>query len=153
MKPEIVLKPEFVEFIPEELEIETLYVSPKYRTLMHLCCCGCGRKVVTPLSPAAWKLTFDGVSITLHPSIGNWNLPCKSHYWIDRNRVVWAGQWTLSQIQAGHEAEARARAEYYGEELPKTEPQPTPPAPNHSKPVDASPPGGFWVRLWRRLFG
>ncbi|MDH2348718.1 DUF6527 family protein [Bradyrhizobium sp. SSUT77] len=24
---------------------------------MHLCCCGCGREVVTPLAPAQWRLT------------------------------------------------------------------------------------------------
>ncbi|MDH2356437.1 DUF6527 family protein [Bradyrhizobium sp. SSUT112] len=24
---------------------------------MHLCCCGCGREVVTPLTPAQWRLT------------------------------------------------------------------------------------------------
>src|SRR5438093_6385388 len=115
MKPEIVLKPEFVEFIPEELEERTLYVAAKYRTVVHLCCCGCGRKVVTPLSPVSWKLTFDGVSITLHPSVGNWNLPCKSHYWIDRNKVMWAGQWSQERIEAGRAAENRATAAYYGD--------------------------------------
>ncbi|WP_353963011.1 DUF6527 family protein [Streptomyces sp. NBC_00365] len=37
--------------------------------------CGCGRKVVTPLAPQEWKLTLDGVSVSLHPSIGNWSFP------------------------------------------------------------------------------
>jgi len=61
MNPEIVVTPEFVEYIPDELVARTLYIAAKYRTVVHLCCCGCGRKVVTPLSPAAWRLTFDGV--------------------------------------------------------------------------------------------
>ena len=120
---------------------------------MHLCCCGCGRKIVTPLSPAAWKLIFDGVSITLHPSVGNWNLPCKSHYSIDRNRVKWAGMWTPAQIEAGRSAEARGRAEYYGEELSKLEPGPAPTVPTVSCPADATPRDGLLRCLWRRLFG
>ncbi len=148
MKPEIVLKHEFVEFVPERLEGRKLYVAAQYRTVVHLCCCGCGRKVVTPLSPTAWKLTFDGVSITLYPSVGNWNLPCKSHYWIERNRVKWAGMWTPSQIETGRAAEARARADYYGEELPKMEPRPA-----AGSSADALPKDAFWRRLCRRLFG
>jgi hypothetical protein len=153
MKPEIELKPEFVEFIPDELEKHTLYVAAKYRTVVHLCGCGCGRKVITPLSPTAWKLIFDGVSITLYPSVGSWSLPCKSHYWIDRNRVRWAGMWTPNQIEAGRAAEAKARAEYYGEELPQAEPKPVPPVPTTGSPADAPPQDNFLRRLWRRLFG
>jgi hypothetical protein len=152
MRPEIELKPEFVEFIPDELEARTLYIAAKYRTVVHLCCCGCGRKVVTPLSPAAWKLTFDGVSITLSPSIGSWNLTCKSHYWIERNRVRWAGMWAPSQIEAGRASEAWAIAEYYGEELPKTGAQPASQVSNAGKSAYSSPSAGFWSKLWRRLF-
>jgi hypothetical protein len=151
MKLEIVLKPEFVEFIPEELEERTLYVAAKYRTVVHLCCCGCGRKVVTPLSPVSWKLTFDGVSITLYPSVGNWNLPCQSHYCIENNRVRWAARWTRSQIEAGRSAEERARAEYYGEQLPRSQHVP---GSNIATPegIAEARPKGLWRRLWRRLF-
>ena len=42
---------EFVEGIPERLEEGVLYVSILYATAMHLCACGCGREVVTPLTP------------------------------------------------------------------------------------------------------
>jgi hypothetical protein len=100
-----------------------------------------------------WNLTFDGVFITLHPSVGNWNLPCKSHYWIDRNRVKWAGMWTSDQIEAGRAAEARTRAECHGEEIPNTEQRPAPPVPTASSPAEARPRDGFWRRLWRQLFG
>ena len=44
----------------------------------------------TPLNPEAWEMTFDGRSIFLYPSIGNRSLPCRSHYWIRRNRIQWA---------------------------------------------------------------
>ena len=103
------LRHEFVECIPEHPDEGTLYVSVTFATAVHKCCCGCGREVVTPLSPAAWALTFDGETVSLDPSIGNWNLPCRSHYWIRRNRVEWAGRWSPKQISAGRASDARAR--------------------------------------------
>ncbi|MBX3118544.1 MAG: hypothetical protein KF784_05735 [Fimbriimonadaceae bacterium] len=80
---------EFVESFPESLEHGKLYVSMRYRTAAHLCACGCGRKVVTPIRRGAWKLEFDGESITLFPSIGSSNLPCRSHYFIRDGLVKW----------------------------------------------------------------
>src|SRR5438552_17283673 len=114
MKPEILLKHEFVEFIPEELKERTLYISEKYGTAVHKCCCGCGHEVVTPLSPAGWQLTFDGKSVSLYPSIGSWSLPCQSHYFITKNKVVWAPQWSKEQIARGRALEARAKDRYFG---------------------------------------
>lgn len=93
------IRPEFVEFIPKLLEPGVLYVSEKYRTASHLCACGCGEKVVTPLSPADWHLSMDGGKVSLHPSIGNWNYACKSHYWIRRNAISWAGGMSKGQIE------------------------------------------------------
>ena len=106
------LKHEFVEYIPEVLKPGILYVSVQHSTLAHSCCCGCGREVVTPLSPAAWSLIFDGASVSLHPSVGNWNLPCQSHYIIRRNQVLWAKKWSQRQIATGR-ARDRARAAAY----------------------------------------
>ena len=57
--------------------------------------------MVTPFSPTDWQLTFDGVSISLYPSIGNWSLACRSHYRIKRGKVQWAGQWSDEEIAAG----------------------------------------------------
>jgi len=48
------------------------------------------RKLSQPLGPTDWKLTFDGESVSLYPSVGNWNFPCQSHYWIQENKVRWA---------------------------------------------------------------
>ena len=89
---------EFVEFIPRELEEGKLYVSTTYATAVHRCCCGCGSKITTPLAPSEWKLTFDGETVSLTPSIGNWSFPCQSHYWIRRNSIDWAGQMSPEQI-------------------------------------------------------
>ena len=31
-------------------------------------------------------------------SIGNFNLPCQSYYWIRADKIVWARPWTREQI-------------------------------------------------------
>ena len=93
------LKHEFVEFIPDQLEEGKLYVSIEYATVAHKCCCGCGKEVVTPLSPTDWKLIFDGKFVSLDPSIGNWSFQCKSHYWIRNGRVQWALQWSQETLR------------------------------------------------------
>jgi hypothetical protein len=87
-----------------------LYVCIPYTTVVHRCCCGCGREVVTPLGPTDWRVTFDGETVSLEPSIGNWSFPCRSHYWIVRNRVRWARTWTSAEIDAGRSSNALAKA-------------------------------------------
>lgn len=94
------LRHQYVEYIPERLAPGVLYISKRFRTASHLCCCGCGLKVVTPLNPAKWSLTDHGTSVSLSPSIGNWNYPCRSHYLINRNQVRWAGQISQRQVAA-----------------------------------------------------
>jgi len=94
------MKAEFVEFIPERLEPGKLYISRRYSTAVHLCCCGCGLEVVTPLNPAKWHLTESRGAVSLYPSIGNWSFPCKSHYWIAESRIRWAGKMSSEVIAA-----------------------------------------------------
>jgi hypothetical protein len=105
---------EFVEHIPSDLDDGKIYVSMTFATAIHKCCCGCGQEVVTPISPTDWKLIFDGQSISLYPSIGNWSLPCRSHYWIERNMVKWAPQWSQKRINAGRDHDAFAKERYFG---------------------------------------
>jgi hypothetical protein len=107
---------EFVETVPAHLKEETIYVSIRYATAVHKCFCGCGNEVVTPLSPTDWAVTFDGESVSLDPSVGSWNLPCRSHYWIDRNRVKWAPRWSRERIRIGRAADSFAKATYYNEQ-------------------------------------
>lgn len=114
MQREIILNHKFVEYIPKILEDGTIYVSIAFGTVVHKCCCGCGNEVITPLSPTDWELTFDGHSISLYPSIGNWSFPCQSHYWIKRNRVKWAPRWSQKQIEAGRLHDRLAKERYFG---------------------------------------
>lgn len=114
MKQDVVLTHEFVEFIPDELKQCTVYISIRFATVSHLCCCGCGNKVVTPLRPTDWRLIFDGKTVSLDPSIGNWSFPCRSHYWITHNRVRWAPQWSQERIEAGRAHDQLAKDNYFG---------------------------------------
>jgi len=107
------ITPRYVEFIPAALESGVLYISRKYKTATHLCCCGCGNKVVTPLKPGGWQLTDKAGEITLYPSIGSWNLPCQSHYWIRTNRVVLAPKWSKTQIEASRVSDRLERERHF----------------------------------------
>jgi hypothetical protein len=103
----------FVEFIPEQIEEGVLYISIEYCTAVHKCICGCGNEVVTPLSPTGWELTFNGKSVSLNPSIGNWNFECKSHYFISRNIIRHARRWDDWKIEEGRKEDKLKKEKYF----------------------------------------
>lgn len=145
MRAPMTLRHEFVESIPDVVQPGTVYVSIVYATAVHKCCCGCGQEVVTPLSPTDWKLVFDGETVSLDPSIGNWSFPCQSHYWITRDRVRWAEKWSKEEIAVGRAHDAAAKKSQFCEKPPSRSPI--------SEPKAAEPPpspGGLWkkVRSW-----
>jgi hypothetical protein len=108
-----------VHYMPKLLEAGILYLSEEFNTAAHLCACGCGQKVRTPLGPTEWTVRNDARGPTLRPSIGNWQLPCKSHYLITNGTVQWSNQWTDKQIHAGRQKEHARRAEYYEARKPQ----------------------------------
>jgi hypothetical protein len=89
----MILQHKFVTNIPDQLEDGVLYISIEHCIAIHKCICGCGNEVVTPFSPTDWSLTFNGKTISLNPSIGNWNFECKSHYWITNSKIEIARAW------------------------------------------------------------
>jgi hypothetical protein len=107
------IEPEFVEFVPDELQPGILYISMEYATASHLCCCGCGEKVVTPFTPTDWRMTYDGETVSLRPSIGNWEQDCRTHYVIDCNRVVEHGPWTRVQVERERARDHSAKTRHY----------------------------------------
>jgi hypothetical protein len=113
-----VLEHRFVERFPDVLEPGVLYVSLEYGSAAHSCCCGCGEEVVTPLTPTDWNITYDGEAITLHPSVGNWTLNCRSHYVIRRGKVIEAPSWTDAAIAAQRRRDRQAKALYFNQETP-----------------------------------
>lgn len=130
---------EFVEFIPDNLEAGVLYVSIAYATTAHLCMCGCGFEVTSPLSPQQWRMIFDGQTVSLSPSLGNWSFECASHYWLDRGAVDWAAKWSRSRIDSGRSA-TRLRIEMATHETRSTDPGST---------TDSKP--GWVRRFWAAL--
>ena len=141
----------FVELVPEQLEPNTLYISMAYATVVHSCLCGCRQRVVTPLTPTDWHLTYDGETVSLSRSVGNWSFPCKSHYWIERSRVHWAGAWSKAKIDANRARDLQVKRRYY--DSGRIEPE-SPFEPygelELARPTDEAP-GGWWRRLrrWR----
>ena len=85
------IEPVFVtEFMPDwkEFEQNKIYISEQYKSALHLCLCGCGEKVSTPITEGMWNLIKENNgSISLTPSIGNYQFNCKSHYIITKNKA------------------------------------------------------------------
>lgn len=140
------LEHRFVEHLPETLEPGILYVSMAYATAAHRCCCGCGEEVVTPFTPTDWSMTFDGETISLSPSVGNWQQPCRSHYVLKRSRVIKAGPWTPDQVSAEQARDRAAKAQFY--DMPTQESLPISPQVHASQPAPKGLLG--WIK---RLFG
>ncbi|MBN2068426.1 MAG: hypothetical protein JW739_02205 [Opitutales bacterium] len=113
----------FVEFIPQEIEEGVLYISVEYGTARHKCCCGCGSHVITPITPTDWKLIYDGETVSLSPSIGSWNLPCQSHYFIRNNKVIWAQKWSKKEISQGRMIDKRLKEAFYSKNITRSEVQ------------------------------
>lgn len=144
----------FVELIPKALEERILYVSIEHAVAVHLCACGCTRKVVTPLAPIHWKLIFDGRSVSLAPSIGNHAFPCKSHYWIEKDRVCWSRAMSPKEVAAVRARDERVRRQFYGEDKNENKVD-TPAQTNaaHATPVITQTPTPQPRAWWRRLLG
>lgn len=149
MTPNRKIEHEFVDFIPREMEEDKLYIAIEFATASHRCFCGCGSEVVTPLSPAGWQLTFDGETVSLTPSVGSWSLPCKSHYIIRKDTIVWAGLISDAEIEAVKRRDQRDLRRHLGlEPPPSVQMPPVIPAPQPKMPL---PKQSFWEQV-RRLF-
>ena len=107
--------PTFVGTLPHQLEEGRLYVSLRYRTVTHLCACGCGVEVNTPLHPTGWAITYDGVTVSLWPSVGNWSEECRSHYVIEKNIVRWSRSWSREEILSGRAKRRNDIKNYHGD--------------------------------------
>jgi hypothetical protein len=138
------LEHRFVQYIPEQLEPGIIYISMQYATAAHGCCCGCGEQVITPFTPTDWKLTFDGETVSLWPSIGNWNFACRSHYIIRRSQIIGAEPWDDERIDGGRRRNKGRKEKFYGKIENTEEPQ---------KPTEkvVGEDLGLWDRLKRKV--
>ncbi len=70
-----------VEFMPDIIQDNVVYISDQYGTAIHNCICGCGTKVAMPIGPGEWNYNIDqNDNLSMSPSVGNYQIPCKSHY-------------------------------------------------------------------------
>jgi hypothetical protein len=143
------LTPLFVETIPETVEPGVLYVSMSLASAIHLCACGCGQEVITPLSPTDWKLYFDGENVSLEPSIGNWGFPCRSHYWIREGKVRWSGSMSASEVGKGRGRDQQLKSDYY--EPKRATPECLPEVVNQEE--NKCPRQAWLARFWTKLHG
>lgn len=104
---------ERVRYMPKQLKPGILYVSEEFDIALHLCPCGCGSKIKTPLGPTEWSFQETDGGPSLDPSVGNWQQACQSHYWIYRGEIRWAKKWTPGQIASGRRHEEECRRAYY----------------------------------------
>lgn len=79
-----------VRRLPEVFEQGNLYVADDPPVAGHLCCCGCGERIVLSIGPLGWKYTEKAGRPSLSPMIGNLGLPCDSRYAIRDGEVIWA---------------------------------------------------------------
>ena len=98
---------DWVEDMPDEMERGKLYISVKHRLTEHLCACGCGAEVSLPLGNSEWWIVYDGDTVSFWPSVGNWRLPCKSHYLIRESKTQWCGPWSEKRILAGRKLDRK----------------------------------------------
>ena len=150
------LEHRFVRNVPRELDPGVLYISVEYATAVHSCCCGCGDRVVTPFTPTDWRMTFDGESVSLEPSVGNWNQKCRSHYVIRRNRVLEAGPWSIAQVEAERRRDKKAKAAYFGKTAdaqPSVVTQVDDRAPSTAVQETVHPSQSLWARVKSWLTG
>lgn len=104
---------EKVHYMPKQLEPGILYVSYEFETAAHLCACGCGKKIRTPLGPTEWAIKEDVAGPSLWPSVGNWQRPCRSHYIIRKGEIEWAPSWSDTQVRIGRANEERRRQTHF----------------------------------------
>jgi hypothetical protein len=102
-----------VKYMPKALSPGILYVSREFDAAAHLCACGCGEKIRTPLGATEWSVEETPDGPTVRPSIGSWQKSCRSHYVIRGGEVRWAKQWTEAQVLAGRRGEERRREVYF----------------------------------------
>jgi len=81
----------YCQYIPKEIEKDTVYISEEFGCSIHSCGCGCGSKIAISIKPMwedGWTLTKneDG-TVTFDPSLQHRG-GCNSHYYIRNSQIV-----------------------------------------------------------------
>lgn len=85
---------------PDEPQSGVFYYSEDFRSSLHLCACGCERRVVLPIKPAGWRMDVGDAGVSLYPSVGNREFDCRSHYLIRDGAVIWLTSMSDREVAA-----------------------------------------------------
>lgn len=140
-----------VDCLPDPLVPSVLYTTREGDLAAHLCACGCGSEVITPLLATGWRLTMDRAGASLDPSIGNWTLPCRSHYFITGGRVIWEGDMSQAVVDRGRARDQARKKRYYAERAGEGRAVAPAPQPEELAVPPPSPDSSISMRLWNWL--
>ena len=110
----------WVDDIPVSLDEGKLYISLKYGTTIHICACGCGSEVPLKIGPSHWSVIWNGRNVSLFPSVGNWQLACRSHYCIIEDKIIKADDWSSERIKRNRRKTRRRRTPAVAKRLFRT---------------------------------
>jgi len=86
------MKTIFCEYIPKDIEKDTLYISEEFGCSIHTCGCGCGSKIAISIAPYwsdGWTMTkHDDGTVSFDHSLQHRG-GCCSHYYIKKSDFVW----------------------------------------------------------------
>lgn len=90
---------ELVERIPRQMAEAVVYHTEEFELAGLLCACGCGHRI-TLLVPDSHEVWDDGGYVTISPSVGVLDAPCKSHFFITRGNVEMLPAFTVAHASA-----------------------------------------------------
>tara|TARA_R110000787_G_scaffold52497_1_gene123545 strand:- start:74 stop:484 length:411 start_codon:yes stop_codon:yes gene_type:complete len=98
-----------VERIPVNLENGVVYHSEDFELAGFLCPCGCGHRI-TLLVPDSHQVWSHNGLATINPSVGVFDAPCKSHFFIRAGAVDWLSAFSGAQATSIMEAQIARHA-------------------------------------------
>lgn len=84
---------QLVDRMPKEMREGVVYHTEEFGLAGLLCACGCGHRV-TLLVPDSHEVSSEGGYVTIRPSVGVLDAPCKSHYVISAGNIQWLPPFT-----------------------------------------------------------
>lgn len=85
-----------VERIPANLENGVVFHSEEFELAGFLCPCGCGHRI-TLLVPDSHQVWSHNGLATISPSVGVFDAPCRSHFFIRDGGVDWLSAFSGAQ--------------------------------------------------------
>ena len=86
---------EQVNAAPKAMKPGVVYHDTDFEFAEMLCPCGCGHRI-TLLVPEGHRISVDGITPSISPSIAVCDAPCGSHFFIQNGEVDWLAGFSPS---------------------------------------------------------